>query len=31
MKTLQDMRSLLELKNTSMLPAVSEQLPTIQT
>ena len=31
MKTLQDMRSLLAQENTALMPAVSEDLPTIQT
>ena len=31
MKTLEDMRSLLAQENTALLPAVSEDLPTIQT
>ncbi len=31
MKTLQDMRNLLAQENTELLPAVSEELPTIQT
>jgi hypothetical protein len=31
MKTLEDMRNLLEQENTALLPAVSENLPTIKT
>jgi len=31
MKTLEDMRQLLARENTAMMPAASEDLPTIQT
>jgi hypothetical protein len=31
MKTLEDMRNLLEQENTALLPVATEDLPTIQT